>query len=173
MRRTRKLASGAVIHSNVDSFLAARPRSGTHAIATGTEWLDILYKDRGADSTLVCFHSALTTRVQVIPSFSGIQVSEDLDFNLIALADPALACGDVDLAWFLGTRGMGPLTERLPTIVRHFLGDRKAILFGASGGGYAAVLFGQYFVDHCVVAVNPRLDLTTSPLPDKIGRAHV
>lgn len=173
MRRTRKLTPGAIVHSSVDSFVSVRPRSGTHAIAIGTEWLDILYKDRGSDSTLVCFHSALTSRVQVIPAFSGLQISEDLNFNLIALADPALACGDIDLAWFLGTRGMGPLTERLPAIVRHLLGGREAILFGASGGGYAATLYGQYFADQCVVAVNPRLDLSSSPTPDMTGYLKV
>lgn len=166
MLRVRRPGQETITHESVEAFINTEPLSGSHAIAVGTEWLDVKYVDRQAETTLVCFHSALTNRVRVLPAFSGTGVSEATGFNLVALADPSIACGDLDLAWFLGTRGMGPLPERLSLIVRHLLGSSSPILFGASGGGYASVLYGQHFPDQTVVSVNPRLDLTQPPLPD-------
>lgn len=162
-------------YASVSAFLLARPRQGSHAIAVGSEWIDVSYTDRGAPVTLVCFHSALTERVLTVPAFSGTSVAEQAGINLIAVADPSIATGEVDLGWFLGTRGMGHLRPRLSPVIQHLLGDRRAILFGASGGGYAATLYGGDFPGHSVVAVNPRLDLTARPaakLSDYLRVAH-
>lgn len=175
MHRNRVPLPGTREHASVSAFLHVRPRQGTHAIAVGSEWIDVSYTDRGAPVTLVCFHSALTQRVLTVPAFSGTTVAEQAGINLIAVADPSIATGDVDLGWFLGTRGMGDLRPRLSPVIHHLLGDRRAILFGASGGGYAATLYGGDFPGHSVVAVNPRFDLTARPeakLHDYLRSAH-
>lgn len=163
MHRARVQKPGTSVHQSEAMFFDRAAFPGIHAIRVGTEWLDVSYIDRGSSHTLVCFHSALTNRVRTIPAFSGLHVADEVNMNLISVADPTLARGDIDLAWFLGTRGTGMLRNRLSPIIRHLLGDRQAVLFGASGGGYAATLFGQDFHGHTVVAVNPRLFLAAHP----------
>ena len=164
MHRRRIPKPGTLVHDSEAAFFDSIPESGAHAIRIGTEWLDLSYIDNGFECTLVCFHSALTNRVRTVPAFSGRGIAEKVGTNLISVADPALAKGDIDLAWFLGTRGMGILRNRLSPVIKHLLGNRRAVLFGASGGGYAATLFGQDFPGHTVVAVNPRLFLRSRPV---------
>lgn len=165
MQRVRIPKPGTVEHASEAAFLATSPTKGMHAVRVGTEWIDLSYIDHGADTTLVCFHSALMDRSATVPVFSGRGIAEQAGMNVISVADPAMATGDVDLGWFLGTRGMGDLRPRLVPLIRHLLAGRRAVLFGASGGGYAAALYGQHFPGHAVLAVNPRLDLTTPPTP--------
>lgn len=164
MHRRRVPKPGTLVHDSEAAFFDDTPVPGVHAIRIGTEWLDVSYIDNGFEYTLVCFHSALTNRVRTVPAFSGRGVAEKVGANLISVADPALAKGDIDLAWFLGTRGMGILRNRLSPVIKHLLGNRRAVLFGASGGGYAATLFGQDFPGHTVLAVNPRLFLRSRPV---------
>lgn len=146
-----------------EEFLNSRPRDGSHAIKIGSQWLDILYIDRGAPVTLIAFHSAATSRIRKLPYFTGRSTAEALGWNLIAPSDPSLQLGDVDLTWFLGGRGTGPLSKRLVPVLRHLLGETHPVLLGSSGGGYAAVLYGHYFPDSTVVALNPRLDMRSRP----------
>lgn len=165
MYRPRVPTTNTRTYDSTAAFLNSPPMPGEHAIAVGTEWIDVNYTDRGADATLVCFHSALTSNVTNAPVFSGGRIARDAGLNVISVSDPAIPCGDVDLGWFLGTRGMGALRPRLSPIILHLLSDRPAILFGSSGGGYSAVLYGQDFSGHDVVAVNPRLDFAAAPAP--------
>lgn len=163
MQRPRVPKTGTIVHASEAAFLSAAPAPGIHAIQVGTEWIDVSYIDNGAAQTLVCFHSALTEQSPTLPVFSGRNVAALAGLNLISVADPALTKGDIDLAWFLGTRGLGVLRKRLSPIIHHLLNGRRAILFGSSGGGYAAVLYGQDFPGQTVVAVNPRLNLLSRP----------
>lgn len=165
MHRLRSPSADTRIYDSATAFFNSPPMPGAHAIAVGTEWIDVNYVDRGANATLICFHSALTSNVQVAPVFSGARVARDAGLNIISVSDPAVVCGDVDLGWFLGTRGMGALRPRLSPVISHLLCGRRAILFGSSGGGYSAVLYGQDFPGHDVVAVNPRLDFDAAPAP--------
>lgn len=154
---------GTRIYDSGDKFLYSRRRSGAHAIRVGDQWLDILFEDRGSEITLVAFHGAASDRIQTLPYFTGKGTAESLDWNLIALSDPSLALGEVDLAWFLGNRAMGPLHQKLSPLIRHLLGETHPVLFGGSGGAYAAIWFGQDFPDSSVVVFNPRLNLSAPP----------
>lgn len=156
---------GTISHKNEEEFLRTRPRDGVHAIKVGTQWLDVIFNDRSSPMTLVAFHSAATSRIQKLPYFAGQGTAKALGWNLIAVSDPSLQLGDIDLAWFLGGRGTGPLRDRLSPVIRHLLGDTHPVLFGSSGGGYAAILYGQDFPDSTVIALNPRLDMGSRPEP--------
>lgn len=153
-------------YGSVEEFLAQTPGTGAHAIRIGVQHLDLLVEDRGADATLVVFHSALTERHATVPVFQGRGAAAAAEMNLVSVADPSLEMGDVDLAWFLGNRFIGALRPLLSPVIRHVvrsLGSSRTILMGGSGGGYAAILFAQDFPDCAVLALNPRLDLTESP----------
>lgn len=153
-------------HKNVDEFLSSIPSSGAHAISLGGQHLDLLIEDRRSPVTLVVFHSALSPREETLPVFQGMGSAEFAGINLLALADPSLEMGDIDLAWFLGNRFIGSLRPRLLPVVNHVLkhlGSTRTILMGGSGGGFAAILFALDYPGCLVLALNPRLDLTAPP----------
>lgn len=153
-------------YSSVDDFLGSSPRSGAHAIWLGGLYLDLLVEDRGARATLVVFHGAVNERQPTLPVFQGKAVAQAAGLNLITVSDPSLAMGDVDLAWFLGNRWIGPLRPLLVPVIKHVLaamGSQETILLGGSGGGYAAIRFAHDFPDSLVLALNPRLNLGVRP----------
>ena len=163
MHRKRVEPAGTQKYATLDEFLASNPQAGTHAIKAGKQWLDILFEDRGSDTTLVSFHGAATSKIKRLPYFSGKGIAESLGWNLIALSDPSLMMGDIDLAWFIGNRAIGQLRDRLSPAIRHILGSTKPVLFVGSGGAYSAIWFAQDFPDCSVVVFNPRLHLSAKP----------
>lgn len=155
-------------HAGVKSFLGAPNVSGAHAIKVGNQFLDVLVEDRQSPTTVVVFHSALNERQETVPVLQGHGIAERAGVNLVSVSDPSIALGDVDLAWYLGNRSLGDLRKHLSPVIRHAvqaLGTERLILFGASGGGYAAVNFGNDFPESTVLAINPRLDLSARPHP--------
>ena len=163
MRRERIGLSGTKEYENIDQFLYSRRRSGAHAIKIGNQWLDILFENRGSDTTLVAFHGAASDRIRTLPYFTGRGTAESLGWNLIALSDPSLTLGEVDLAWFIGNRVLGLLHKKLSPLIHHLLSATHPVLFGGSGGAYAAIWFGQDFPGSSVVVFNPRLNLSAPP----------
>lgn len=153
-------------YRGVASFLEAGIVSGAHSIKVGDQSLDLLIQNRGSRTTLVFFHSALTTRQPTVPVLQGRGITELAGINLLSIADPSIELGDIDLAWYLGNRWLGHLRPILSPVIAHVLsslGTEHTILFGSSGGGYAAINFGNDFPDSTVLAINPRLDLSTRP----------
>lgn len=167
MIRPRNLDRWAIRteYDSLDDFMADSVPQ-VHSINHNGAHIDLLVQDRGAPTTLVSFHASLSKRVETLPSLQGTGIAADTGCNLISLSDPALEMGDLNLGWFLGDKRTGSLPPILAEVVHHViekLGSTRTILFGASGGGYAAVLYGEYFPGEIVLAVNPRLDLGASP----------
>lgn len=153
-------------HASADVFLGEPRSSGAHTVMVKEQPLDLLIQDRSSPVTLVVFHSLLTDHQPTVPVLQGQGMAESCGANLVAVADPSLELGDIDLAWYLGNRWLGPLSEHLAPLIRHALyslGTERTILFGASGGGFAATMFAPEFPDSIVLAVNPRLDLAARP----------
>lgn len=156
-------------YSNEKAFLRSNLESGLHSIAVKQQFLDLLIEDRKSKTTIISFHASLTKRVRTVPALQGHGLAEDTGVNLIALADPTIGLGDIDLAWFLGNRGIGKLPALLSPLIQHAvnaLETERLIIFGPSGGGYASILFGKYFPGSIILAVNPRLDLKSKPAAD-------
>src|SRR5699024_5914055 len=66
------------------------------------------------------------------------------------------------VAWYLGDETTGPLRPVLVPAIRHalkHLGGNTTMLFGASGGGYAAAHYAQHFPNCIALVINPRLTL--------------
>ncbi|MGP6175297.1 hypothetical protein [Corynebacterium sp. A21] len=153
-------------YSDKEQYLGTTPKTGVHTVFINGTPLDLLIEDRGATTTLVMFHAALSNSAIRIPAFKGLGVAKDSNVNLISVADPTIALGDIDLAWFLGNSTTGYLPPIFAELISHALESlqtKLTILFGTSGGGYAAVNFGEYFPDCIVLAAVPRLDLTAKP----------
>jgi len=160
--------STQTLHSSVDAFLSPQ-QPMVHSISHGGTKIDVLTYDRGAYATLVVFHAALTKRAVSLPQLQGGKLAADTNCNLVAISDPTLLGNNLDLGWYLGNNKTGPLPPVLAPIIQQALdqiGAPRTILMGPSGGGYAAILYGQYFPDSIVLAINPRLDLGAKPASD-------
>lgn len=163
-------------YASTNEFLGSAIKTGYHTVKIGTGKLDFLVINRGAPATLVVFHSALSDSVLTTPVLQGRGISAKTGMNLLAVADPSIELGDINLAWYIGNRGTGPLRPILAPLIHHALshiGSQRTILFGASGGGYAAASFGQEFPGSIVLAVNPRLDLAKRPAPKMVDYLRV
>lgn len=167
-RRLRVVKPGVAqtVFESIKHFESVPVRDGISTIPLGDQFLDVLVQARACTTTLVVFHSALSGKHTEVPVFQGEGVAADAGVNLVAVSDPSVALGDVDLAWFLGNRGIGRLPRLLVPVIEHALRGlrtERTILMGSSGGGYAAALYGQFFQGCTVLALNPRLDLNSPP----------
>lgn len=153
-------------YASIQDFVELPLSDGLHTIEHKGRQLDLLIKDRKSDTTLIVFHGALSPRQRTIPCLQGNALSEAAGVNLIACADPSLDQGAISCAWFLGDKDFGPLPNLLAPILHHCLSQLSSshtILFGGSGGGYAATNFGSLFPGSIVLAMNPRLNFDASP----------
>lgn len=164
-RRTRNETRWSVPfhhYASLDAFLAADLQTGGHSFLHNGRDIDVLIENRGAATTLVVFNGAIPLNVQYLPYFTGRGIAEDLGLNLIAVSDPVLIHRDMTVAWYLGDQTTGPLRPVLVPAIRHalkHLGGSNAILFGASGGGFAAAHYAQHFPNCTALVINPRLTL--------------
>lgn len=170
MARERDLSKWEVqyTYASQEEYLSAELRSGVHSIHFGTQIIDLYVEDWGADVTIVTFNAAVPRSATTVPMLMGHGLASNTGINLVAVSDPTMAMGGVDLtvSWYLGNSEIGVLPPILAPLIQYAvdsLDSRRTILFGASGGGYAAVLYGQYFPDSLVLGVNPRLDLNALP----------
>lgn len=137
--------------------------SGLHSIKLGTSWFDFLYVNNKAAVTLVTFSAAVPID-HSYPVFSGWSFPKDLEVNLLAFADPAIASRPpVKTSWHLGNSHIhGPNLAR--RVIDQFAPDNQLTLFfGASAGGYAALLHSYERPDSAAFVMNPRIDLQAPP----------
>ena len=180
IRRVRSLSKWGVSrrYETLDAFFSLPIGEGVHTIEHRGRLLDLLVQNHGSDTTMVVFHGSLSPRQRTIPYLQGETVAQGAGVNLISVADPSLDMGPLACAWFLGDKHLGPLRDVLSPVIHYVLealGSNQTILFGGSGGGYAAVNFAQDFPDAIAVAMNPRLNLNgtpTSTIPNYLRVCH-
>lgn len=165
MQRTRNEKRWKVEFSHYGSiheFTKEKRGDGAHSIQVNGQPLDFLVENRNAETTLVVFSGALSLSAKHTPAFSGLRVAADTGVNLIAVADPSMDMGEITVAWYLGNSVTGPLRSHLSRAIHHLLeglGSTRTILFGGSGGGYAAAHLAYEFPDSIAFIFNPRLTL--------------
>lgn len=162
IRNVKRWKVNSYDYETPDQFLSEPRMAGAHAIQYNGQMLDLLVQDRGSACTLVVFSGALNLKAKYTPAFSGLSLAEDTGVNLVAVADPSMDKGDITVAWYLGNSQTGPLRTILSSLIRHVvdsLGGSRTILFGGSGGGYAATHLAHDFPDSIAFVFNPRLSL--------------
>lgn len=146
---------------SIEAFFESTVQSGIQSITFGGGPLDLFVQDRGSKTTVVIFHAALSRSVTTWPVFSGLNLTRDIDANLIAVSDPSLSLG-LELAWFAGNERQ-PLQNFLPPIIHHvassFPTHQKFVFFGSSGGGFAALYYSAQFPKSRVLAINPQTNI--------------
>lgn len=126
---------------------------------TGTQFFNT------ENSLLVCFSGAVPgdRKEKPSPILSGFSVAEDLQIPLISIADPTLSLSDdINLGWYAGNKEIPDLLNKLAYILDRIsiLTNKKLILFGGSGGGFASIAVAQLMSQPTKVCVaNPQTQI--------------
>jgi len=123
--------------------------------------IDIKYDPRGFSVTTVYFNAAITNPRLTYPFFTGAGVSEGLPSNRIHIHDPSLYLeGGLKLAWYAGSSVQPSLQEAIVKILTALIPrGQRVVLFGSSGGRFAALLYAASLPNALVVPVNPQTDV--------------
>ena len=160
-------------HAGTASIRRGALKSGLHVIATMDRKIDVYLQNRKTDTLIVAFCAALPASAETLPVFQGLGLAQRAGVSCLAVSDPSIYGTDLDLGWCLGRRGKHTVEDALVNVIRAFqmkLGIKRTLFFGASGGGYSAILIGRHFDDSSMLCVNPRLDFLKKP---RIDLPHV
>lgn len=155
-----------VDHRSVAAFMSASEVcNGFHVIADSRgrgEPIVLLNQDRGCDTTAVFFHAAIGSDF-TLPVVSGLGFSRDVEVNRVFVSDPSLVNdSSLNLSWFAGTLGKH-LEHLIDDVIGKVLAShrtaRRVVFFGASGGGFAALLHSSRFDQSIALVANPQTDI--------------
>lgn len=123
--------------------------------------LHLHWTDAGADVTVVAFSGAVSNKYVSVPAFNGHSITRDLPANVLLISDPTLILDrGLGLGWYLGSRKQPDLPEKIHRIIESVTSGHRAVLFGSSGGGFAALDQGRRLPGSTVVACNPQTDVS-------------
>lgn len=112
-------------------------------------------------SFMVGFSGAIANRSTTVPPyFSGLRLSEALNVPLISFSDPTMARNDnITLGFHAGNDLVQNLPEAMASVIKDIASEFscRAIMFGGSGGGFAALNTLQHCGEQDVAVVwNPQ-----------------
>lgn len=170
-RNYARYGTSTTFFDSVEEFLnSPMPVSSSEepeaiSIRYGAAFMDVLVEDRDANTTVVLFHAAIDPARTTLPVFIGRQLVEGVDANVVYISDPSLDRG-ASIGWFAGDESRSfqeDLTSCLTHIFTNFHPDvpienlgEKAIFFGASAGGFAALYYSHRFPGSLAVVSNPQ-----------------
>lgn len=111
--------------------------------------------------TVVAFSGAVSNKYLSVPAFNGHSITRDLPANVLLVSDPTLILDRaLGLGWYLGSRDQPDLPDKINRIIRAAAGRSRVVLFGSSGGGFAALDQGRRLPGSTVLACNPQTDVS-------------
>ncbi|MFP3396174.1 hypothetical protein SB749_07485 [Brevibacterium sp. SIMBA_078] len=146
---------------SVEDFLQNRETiRGTVEIELHGVPFHFFYDWRDSDTTLVTFSGTSSAKMQHVPAWIGNSVSAGLGINRILISDPSIILStELRLAWYAGNYQQPLLQEDIAQFLTKVTASTRPILFGPSGGGFAALLQGAVLPDSTVVASNPQTNI--------------
>ncbi|MGP9682078.1 hypothetical protein [Brachybacterium sp. AOP3-A1-3] len=161
--RERLITSEAhAVYGSLPEFLEA-PECvpGVLTIMHGGVPLDVKYDPRGYGTTMVFFHAAVSRRFTQLPMFPGAGISQRLPVDRIFITDPTLYLDDdLTLGWFAGNRCQPDLQDVITKVLAALIPKgRPAVMFGGSGGGFAALHYAARIPNSLAVPVNPQIKI--------------
>ena len=161
-------------YNTVKEFLNTNVlQDGIHQICIAeNQYLDVCIKglsllknnDKILEYILVGFNGAVSNRAgKRAPFFSGLGVSSRLNIPIISISDPTLTLDEnLPLAWYAGNEDC----KELPRLISEVLDsialnlNLKLLLFGGSGGGFAALSQATLLSTESIVFVwNPQTSI--------------
>jgi len=153
---------------SVEDFLAKRSfSSGLHVISLQDGiYLEFLWRDFAADTTVVIFNGAGYPSDMKRPGFSvtGVmgQVCKQVAVNALFVHDPTLyVAPTLSLAWYSGALGLN--TQGIvDDCIRHLVSNsrtERVAFFGVSGGGFASLRTSARFPESVAIACIPQVIL--------------
>lgn len=149
---------------DVKSFLDSDTiEDGIYSISYPDAFLDVNFYRKKSDTLVIFFNAAIGRTTQtVLPAFSGMTAVQILNANILMISDPILYLSpNLSLGWFAGSNNI-PLQEDLPKVLSkfiEFLDAKKVILYGGSGGGFAAMYYASFIDNAIAVVANPQTDI--------------
>ncbi|CAN6959371.1 hypothetical protein NYA8BAC_00157 [Psychrobacter okhotskensis] len=118
-------------------------------------------------SFLITFNAAISNRrIKEFPFFSGKGISKEVGVAILAFSDPLVDYNkDLNLAWYLGSSKYKGLNFTIKDIIKSaFLKtNKRPLLFGCSGGGFAALIQSVYLssigIPHDILICNPQTNI--------------
>ncbi|SJM53283.1 hypothetical protein [Agrococcus casei] len=136
------------------------PASGRYDIDYGGLSIPCSWESRGHHTTLVTFSGALTPNITELPAFVGWGTTRHLTCNVLMLSDPSLAIDPkLRLGWYAGCTALPRLQAKLTRVIRRFAARSRVVLFGASGGGFAALEHAPCLPGSLAIVSNPQTDI--------------
>ena len=156
-------AVSSVEYPDVPAFEEADLASGIQTIWYGGLPLDFQVIKGTRPVLVVVFDGALVREKTQLPRFSGGGVTNGLGVSRLSFSDPSLYLSDrLRLAWYAGSALQPELQTMIVRVVRKVvdsLSPERVVFFGASGGGFAALLASSHFADSLAVVVNPQTSI--------------
>jgi hypothetical protein len=118
----------------------------------------------GADRIFIMLHGAIRRHVKPLPVFSRWNWGKVLKGHVLAVCDPTLYLGRMELGWYLGT-GFKHAIPGLVAIAEEArrkldVKEGRQIFYGSSGGGFAAInAVSMIGAQGRAIAINPQIDL--------------
>lgn len=164
MRRTIQDTFTPHSFPSIDAFSSGFNLSFPTGQLEITDSLPIQLKwfNRGADTTFVIFSAAITRRAATeVPVFTGWNTTKHLKSNILMISDPSLILNtDLNLSWYFGSLEQPFLVDRLHQILSTISKFNRIVLFGASGGGFAALTQAAMLPNSTALVSNPQTDIT-------------
>lgn len=142
---------------SIEEFLASGSIPSGDLEIDGGLPVHLHWEDHGHDVLFVTFTGAVSSAHRTVPSFSGKGITKGLAANLLLVSDPSLKISSrLRLAWYTGSRQLPNFQEELSRVIGHLAGDSRVVLFGSSGGGFAALEAGSRLPGSRVITANPQ-----------------
>lgn len=188
MHRPRNLANWSLQNRrsfpNVEEIEAASTFGVLNTLFLNGVLLDFLVRSRGSESLLVVLGGAASPMVETLPFLPGENLARRLNASLLSFSDPALALGDFNVGWYLGTPETGRLTPTLALIahkVASCVCAHQITIVAPSGSGVAGLNFANELSrirnpdSVNLLLLNPRLYFDREPeanLAPYLGYVH-
>lgn len=137
--------------------------SSTSPVVVDYEGLKLpVHYRRGSNQTLIIvFHGAVDQSKRPLPFFQP-HFTVAAGAHQLAISDPTLSRStELKAAWFAGAHDL-PLQQVLPRFfmrLAELLKVKRTIYFGASAGGFAALLYSHAHPNSLALAANPQVNL--------------
>lgn len=163
VQRTVSTKFQPTVYQSVEEFCATFATSKDSGALEVSDSVPIQMRwfNRKSDTTFVTFSAAITRRAATeVPVFTGWGTTKHLKANVLMISDPSLILDSkLNLAWYVGSESQPNFVSSLNAILNTFAASTKLVLFGASGGGYAALTQAARLAGTTAVVSNPQTDI--------------